>query len=190
MAEKIRCFIAIELPEDLKIQIGRYIAELRALAPHIKWVKENALHITLKFLGELPKGRVDQIITTLMPLRQQQAPLKLSLAGIGAFPNEKKPRVIWLGIEPTPRDLFFKLYHRVESYLEAIGIGREKRKFSPHLTLARIKIFQDVASIFTYVQEHPFQAAAFPVHEIVLMRSFLKPDGAEYRVIQKYPLRP
>ena len=190
MSERIRCFIAIELPEDLKNQIGQYISELRPLAPEIKWVRKNALHITLKFLGEIPSARVDQIVAALMPLHQQSTAVNITITGLGAFPNEKRPRVIWLGIEPNPRDLFFELHHTLEGYLEAIGVEREKRKFSPHLTLARIKIPQEQKPLFTYVKEHPFQAYSFSVHDIVLMRSILKPVGAEYRVIQKYPLHP
>ena len=190
MAELIRCFIAIELPEDLTNRIEQYIAELRHQAPDIKWVRKNALHITLKFLGELPSARVDQIISALMPLHQQSTVLDIRITGLGAFPNEKRPRVIWLGIEPNPRDLFFELHHTLEGFLEAIGIEREKRKFSPHLTLARIKTPQDLSHLFAYLNGHPFQTCSFSVHDIVLMRSFLKPAGAEYRIIQKYPLHP
>lgn len=189
MNETIRSFIAIELPIEIKNQINSYIAELRAFAPKLKWVKKEALHITLKFLGNQSPQKVENVIGTLLPLGNICKPFEISLKNIGAFPNQRKPRVIWLSIEAMPRELFFQSHTWIEDQLENIGFEREQRKFSPHLTLARTKFPADFSELWDFIKENPFPTQAFKVNEIVLMRSILKPSGAEYSQIQKYPLR-
>ena len=88
-----------------------------------------------------------------------------------------------------PRELFFQAHSWIEDQLERIGFEKEQRKFSPHLTLARIKFPTDLSGLWDFLEENPFPVQTFKVNEIILMRSILKPSGAEYSQIQKYPLR-
>ncbi|MEJ2543430.1 MAG: RNA 2',3'-cyclic phosphodiesterase [Calditrichaceae bacterium] len=189
MSEEIRSFVAIELPDEIKSQIESYISELRKFAPKLKWVRKNSLHITLKFLGNQTPQKVENVIDTLLPLRDHCEPFEIQTKNIGAFPNQNRPRVIWLGIEAHPRELFFQAHGWIEEKMHDIGFEKEQRKFSPHLTLARIKFPTDLRELWNFVEEHSFPVQSISVKEIVLMRSILKPSGAEYRQIQKYPLR-
>ena len=179
MNETIRCFIAIELPIEIKNQIESYIAELINLAPKLKWVKKEGLHITIKFLGNQSTQKIENMINVLLPLGQTCQPFKISIKNIGAFPNQRKPRVIWLGIEAEPRELFFQTHAWIQDKLEHIGFEKEQRKFSPHLTLARIKFPVDLNELWKFIDANPFPIQKFNVNEIVLMRSILKPSGAK-----------
>ncbi|MBN1407070.1 MAG: RNA 2',3'-cyclic phosphodiesterase, partial [Calditrichaceae bacterium] len=186
MNEEIRSFIAIELPNEVKSQIESYVSELRKIAPNLKWVKKESLHITLKFLGNQPPHTIENVIASLIPLKEYGKSFEIQIKNIGAFPNQNKPRVIWLGIEASPRELFFQTYAWIEEQLEQLGFEKEKRKFSPHLTLARIKFPTDLKGLWGFTENQPFPVQSFKVTEIVLMRSILKSFGAEYHQIQKY----
>ncbi len=189
MNETIRSFVAIELPDNIKNQIESYIFELRKFSPKQKWIKKESLHITLKFLGNQSPQKVENVIISLMPLGDHCKPFEIAIKNLGAFPNQHKPRVIWLGIKAVPSELFFQTHTWIEDQLDRIGFEKEQRKFSPHLTLARIKFPIDSSRLWEFVRENPFRAQSFYVNEIVLMRSILKSSGAEYSQIQKYPLR-
>ena len=189
MNEIIRSFIALELPGKIKNHIESYISQLRKLTPDLKWVNKDSLHITLKFLGNQAPQKVENVLSTLLPLTDYNRPFEIRIKHIGAFPNQNRPRVIWLGIEAVPRELFFQLHTWIEDQLEKNGFEKEQRKFSPHLTLARIKFPTDLNHLWNFITENPFHTQNFNVDAVTLMRSILKPSGAEYREIQKYPLR-
>ena len=188
MENTIRSFTAIELPVELKQNIELYINDLKAAAPKIKWVKAENLHLTLKFIGNQPAAITDKVIANLISNQAITRPFQLSLSEIGAFPNKKKPRVIWLGINADPHESLYSTFKWIEDQLEKIGIERESRRFSAHLTLGRVKFPGDFTALWEYVQNNPFEPYNFKVNEFVLIRSFLKPAGAEYQVIQKYSL--
>ncbi len=188
MAEIIRCFLAIDLPQDIKDAISNYIDQLKDIYPDLKWVRSGALHITLKFLGNQPAETVNKIVASLTQMTPPADPFYLEISGFGAFPNEKRARVFWLNAKAERLSELRSLHQWLENHLTAYGFEKEKRAFSPHLTIARVKkpgIFQP---LFEYAGANPFSPMRFEVNEIVLMRSFLKPGGAEYRPIQKYPL--
>jgi RNA 2',3'-cyclic 3'-phosphodiesterase len=186
----IRSFIAIEIPDEIKNSIADYIDNLKSIAPKLKWVRKNSLHITLKFLGNQPEQKVENVITTLSPMHNFCRPFDITIINTGAFPNQRKPRVIWLGIEPVPREYFFETFNWIEDKLESIGFDKEQRKFSPHLTLARVKFPADFTDLWRYIDENPFKKQTFSVKHVTLVQSKLRPTGAEYRPIQKYPLHP
>ncbi len=188
MYETIRCFVAIELPEKLKNDIDQYVTQLRPLAPKVKWVKAASMHITLKFLGNQPPTVVDAVIETLLTDLPDTPPFWLTVSGFGAFPNERRPRVFWLGIRSEPREPFYALQAAIEERLERMGIESEQRRFSPHLTLGRVKFPQDFTPLFDFAQRRPFPEFSFKVNRFVLMRSFLKPQGAEYRPLHVFSL--
>ena len=182
----IRCFIAIALPQEIKIGLEQYIRSLRKISPDIRWVRAENIHITLKFLGEIEQDLLDKVEFSLKSISEVFQPFYIYLKGSGSFPNEKRPRIIWVGIEALQNNLLLKIYNWIENRLETLGIKKEQRKYTPHLTIGRIKFPQNMNKLFQYMKQYPFQGEQFGVKEILLMQSLLKPSGVEYKVIDKY----
>ncbi len=189
MNETIRCFFAIPLPQELKDKIDLYISELKKIYPQVKWIKAGSLHITLKFLGNIDPGLVEEVSITAMDMPLIMNPFHIKIKGTGVFPNRHKPRIIWLGIQSIPHQPLYNLQESLETNLELLGFEKEKRRFNPHLTIGRVKMPTDFEQLWQYIDTSTFSSAEFEANEFLLMRSFLKPTGAEYRIIQKYPLR-
>jgi 2'-5' RNA ligase len=131
----MRLFTAIHLPSEILLRLERLISALRPEAL-VKWSPLDNLHVTTKFIGEWPEARVSELHQALGKVRRRQ-PFEVELKGMGWFPNERSPRVLWLGVEGG-KDLA-GLAADTEDALAALGVPKEQRPFSPHLTLARIK---------------------------------------------------
>lgn len=188
MPQIFRSFFAIELPGSLKGEIDAYIDQLKTLAGGVKWVRSGSLHITIKFLGDQPAAMVERAALAGMELAGSCPPFSISVTGFGAFPNRHKPRVFWLGIQSTPQQPLYQLQSALEELLEPLGFEKENRRFSPHLTLGRVKRAQSFSDLLNFVDDQPFGPVTFEPKELVLMRSILKPQGAVYQPIQKYAL--
>ena len=187
----IRCFIAIHLPDEIKTQISTFLDELRKLSKEVRWVNVDNLHLTLKFLGEIESARVDKIKENLSPLCQEFSKFTLKIAGTGCFPNRRKPRVFWLGMEQSKENPLFSMHKWIETNLENLGFEKEKRRFSPHLTLGRVRAKHtvDFTYLFNHMDSIPFTPVDLDVENISFMQSRLKPTGAEYSIIESYPLK-
>ncbi|HID38646.1 MAG TPA: RNA 2',3'-cyclic phosphodiesterase [Calditrichaeota bacterium] len=188
MNATIRCFFAIELPADLKDNLHRFISGLKTQTTGVKWVKSGSLLITLKFLGEQAANRVDTLVTALSGQPLRVASFDVQVGGFGAFPTQYKPRVFWIGVESLPRSPLYSLFEQLEERLEPLGFEKESRRFSPHLTLGRVKTRQSFESLWQWAEANPFEKYRFTVNSFSLMQSILKPSGAEYHTLQKYPL--
>jgi 2'-5' RNA ligase len=186
--EKIRCFIAVKVPQNILSEIEKYLVQLRKISSHVRWVKASGIHITLKFLGEIEPLLVDQVKESLQSVAGIVKPFEVMVHGSGCFPNPKKPRVFWLGLEQSIGKELNVIYDWINEKLATFGFEKEKRRFSPHLTLGRVRTPADFTSLLNYMQNYPFPKRGFKVHEIVLMRSILKPSGAEYIPITTYNL--
>ena len=177
-----RLFVAIDLPEDTKDAILRLREDD---LPPGRWPPRDALHLTLHFIGDVPEavarayGRV---------LREVDAPaFNLRIAGVGQFPIEARPRVIWAGVENTPP--LRALHEAVGGALEHEGYRRERRRFHPHITLMRFRkpLRRGLAS--TWLRQHmDFFTEPFTVAEFALYESDLQPSGAIYSKRQVYDL--
>jgi 2'-5' RNA ligase len=132
----LRLFVAINLSEEVRRNIAALTAELSAAVPGARWIRAEAMHITLKFIGHVPPERVEQIQNSLTAVRSP-APVEMRLQGAGVFPSAQRPRVFWVGIESSPN--LAEIAAEIEGRLEPLGIAREERAFHPHLTLARFK---------------------------------------------------
>jgi len=189
--QQIRCFIAIHLPSEIQAQISDFIADLKKYSNDVRWVKAKNIHLTLKFLGEIDSKRVNSVKECLYPIGNEFPPFNLSISGSGCFPNKKRPRVFWLGMEQGKDNPLFGVNKWIENQLSKLGFEKEKRRFSPHLTLGRVRTKPPVnfSGLFTFLENNPFTPAKFLVRDIFFMQSSLKPTGAEYRVIEKYPLK-
>ena len=185
----IRCFIAVSLPLQILDQIGLYLSRLRNTAPQIRWVRPAGIHITLKFLAEQPAAVVKNVAGELADVGRVCPPFQLQVAGTGCFPNKRKPRVFWLGLEHDKNNSLFRLHEWIDTKLEPLGFEREKRRFSPHLTLGRVKDPSHCGSVFDFLAENPFNPLKFVVQEVGLIQSELRPEGAKYTTINSYLLR-
>ncbi len=175
-------FVAVELPDSVRNALaGAQAALKRRGLGALHWVRPEAIHLTLKFLGETPAERVQEIEAAIGRAMDGSGPIELTLAAPGVF-GSKRPRVIWMGLEGDVSRLAV-LQHRMEAEMVALGFPREERPFSPHLTLARVPPelaqISRVAIMKALTGTQPL-TGAFRVTEVSLMRSELKPDGAVY----------
>ena len=188
---RIRCFIAINLPSDVREQISKYIENLKVYSKDIRWINAANLHLTLKFLSEITSDKVHQVKKCLYPISDQFSSFNLNIFGTGCFPGKKRPRVFWIGMEQDKTNPLFVIQQWIENQLLDLKFEKEKRRFSPHLTLGRVraKTPVDFSELFTFLEQNPFEPFKFSVTSIFFMQSILKPSGAEYHIIEKYPLK-
>jgi 2'-5' RNA ligase len=189
MAATLRAFVAIQLTDDI---LGHAKALQDALKKHglkFKWVKPQNLHLTLKFLGDIPQADAAAIGTALETAVGDEAPLDLTLQGMGVFPGIKRPRVLWAGFGGAV-DRLKRLQSRIEDHLEPMGYRREKRGFNAHLTLARIKGAIAPDRLLRAIEAVGcFRPQPFEVRSLMLYKSDLRPTGAVYTVLEEVPLK-
>ena len=185
----MRCFIAIDLSEDIKAEIGRQQAAIRAAlaqAPsrghEINWTQPEGIHLTLKFLGET--DRASQVVEALQGIGPFEK-FSVEVKGFGFFPDARRPRVLWTGIEAPPA--LADLATRVETAMEKLGFAPEQRAFTPHLTLARFKSPRSQPAIEAFIEQHgELSLGRFEVSEFFLFESKLSPQGAQYRKVARF----
>jgi 2'-5' RNA ligase len=182
--EQIRSFVAIELPEEAKRGLARLRRELeRDEHRFVKWVEPRAIHLTLKFLGNIPSKRVAEVTEAIGRAARGIFPFHLEISGTGAFPNLKQVRVFWVGIGGE-LDKLSVLHQNIDSVLAAVGFTREERPFVPHLTLARVRegaSLPERRSFGELVGSTIFEDKySIEVEAVRLMRSQLTPSGANY----------
>jgi 2'-5' RNA ligase len=185
----LRLFVAINLPADVRSAVWEATAPMRACAPDLSWVAESRLHLTLKFLGEQPDERVSVVAAELERVADQHRELGMELGGIGAFPNFRRARVVWMGVAQEPR--LELLHHDVEMAFEQIGFELEGRAFRPHLTLARAKAVLPEASMreLRRVAARATFRREISVRTIDLMQSDLSTAGPSYTTLVSAALR-
>ncbi len=187
----IRAFIAIELPNHIQKELEIILSSLQKSGVRsVRWVRADAIHLTLKFLGESTPQELSRISDEIRAIAATTAPLHLEIQGIGAFPNPKRPRVIWVGVKSPPA--LFRLQRTLEDIAEQIGYPREEREFSPHLTLGRVKRDaspSDLTLLGQTIAQKPLGTlGSMRVNQLVLFRSDLKPEGAIYTPLAYFPL--
>lgn len=183
----MRLFIAVNLPDGEKERLYRETAMLRAGGLPVRWVAPESLHITLSFLGEVAERDAEGVRAVLTRVAANGSPFRLALHGIGAFPNLKRPRVIWVGAEPAPE--LIGVQDELATQLAELGFRREERPFSPHLTLGRSTSqrsadfagFEALAARIRY-------RAEIDIATVDLMQSRLHAKGAQYTRLFAAPL--
>jgi RNA 2',3'-cyclic 3'-phosphodiesterase len=180
----MRLFVALDLSESVRATLAKFSDKLRAEFPSAKWVRNESIHLTLKFIGEVGEDRVASIETALAAVNST-APVEINFRGTGFFPDERQPRVFWIGIDATPN--MAALAEQIESQLEPLGIARESREFKPHLTLARIQDSHGIEKLHTALRRHgPFDFGGIRKNEMYLYRSELGAGGAKYTRINTF----
>jgi 2'-5' RNA ligase len=185
----VRLFVAINLPHEVRREIVAATSAVRDTAPELSWVREPSLHLTLKFFGEQPAERLEAIQGAVAAVAGRHRELLMTLGSIGAFPNFRRARVVWLGVEHDPR--LELLHHDVEVACERIGFEVEGRAFRPHLTLARIKQPLDeprLRALSRAAKQTDFRTD-FIIRSIDLMQSEPGPAGSVYTTLLSAALR-
>jgi 2'-5' RNA ligase len=178
----VRLFIAIEIQEHVRTAFASALKEFRAIAPQLKWVRPENLHVTLKFLGETDSAKLGPIQNVLSSVRSAE-PVNLEFRGLGFFPNEKCPRVFWAGMEGSAN--LKTLAADIEQGVHKLGFTLEERPYTPHLTLARISLPIIPPKLLRAIGEKSSQTfGSLSTREFHLIESKLKPTGAEYTTLQ------
>lgn len=183
----LRCFISIEIPETIKQNIGNFIETLKKRDADVRWVENKNIHLTLKFLGKTPEKLLSPLYESLQNIAISYKPLYIRICKTGVFPNKKYPRVIWIGIEDS--EILKRLQRDIEDSITLLGFQKEEKAFLPHLTIARVRSQKRIESLMTELDNYKEKDfGVFEVTGIKLMRSELKPTGAEYYCIFEIPL--
>lgn len=189
----IRAFIAADLPNEIREALAKVIRHLQHElgAVPIRWVPPQNIHLTLKFLGEVSERNLPLLIELLQSEVADQRPFEFGVGGINAFPDIRRPRVIWVGVK-GPKELN-DLHYAVESAMAKLGYARETRPFEPHLTLGRVSRNANPHEIRLVSETLRRMKVGFLgsalVEEVYLYRSDLKPTGAVYTRLATAPLR-
>ena len=189
----IRAFVALELPDELQQRLEQISTSLREAAPDapVRWVKADKIHLTLKFLGEVSLSHLSALHDILREVAAHHAPFEFGIEGVGAFPKPLRPRVIWVGVNPSRQ--MEALQREVDIETARLGYPRENRPFSPHLTLGRVSDLASgadgraIAAALESIQVGFLGTVT--VQAVHLFRSDLTPGGAVYTRLFSAPLQ-
>jgi 2'-5' RNA ligase len=184
----MRLFFAIELGDDLLDLLDETTATLRSEAPELAWVGREKQHLTLKVLGDVDEASLPGLTAAADRAAARHPPLEMVVREVGAFPNFRRARVVWIGVEQEPR--LELLHHDLELACESEGFEVEGRPFRPHITLARVRTALPVERLrgLARVARTVRLKATVPVERITLFESTLAPSGARYRRVHAAPL--
>ncbi|MBW7864804.1 MAG: RNA 2',3'-cyclic phosphodiesterase [Candidatus Hydrogenedentes bacterium] len=188
----MRCFTAIRLPETVRELLARQINRLRGAGGRVSWTRDENLHLTLRFLGEVTPEQLEAYGVRLAGMLAELPPVTLQVAGLGAFPNLRKPSILWAGASLVAGDLG-TLWQATESCAAAVGLPPETKAFHPHITLGRVREPHPPEAFHRLLvetaQSAPVFGDAFTVHSVALFRSELRPAGPLYTVLKEFTLR-
>ncbi len=198
----IRSFIAININDSLRGKIGDIVNGLVETNADVRWVKSENLHITLKFLGNINEEEIQLIKDVLMKVSSKYYSFGILLENIGCFPNIKRPRIIWIGIRDS--SAIIQIYKDIDKMLFKAGFEKEKKAFSPHITIGRVKSMNGYIKVkdkiktlninnkekpeINHVQLTDFIFGNMTMNSLSLMRSDLSRSGAKYTLIEDFPL--
>jgi RNA 2',3'-cyclic 3'-phosphodiesterase len=184
--QPIRCFVCIEISESVKLRIQAIQRELGRLGGDVSWVKPSNIHLTLKFMGDVPAERISLVTEVCSRITQSLSPFIVTVGGTGCFPSRRNPKVLWVGLRNVPEELRM-VQCSLEDELQKKGFKREDKPFSPHLTLGRIRGSRQSEHIADALLAWEFAGEPVHANELILMRSELHPAGAHYTPLGKFP---
>ena len=184
----MRTFVAIDIPSPIRLKIADLVETLHPAITNIRWTKPEGLHITLKFLGEVPPADVEEIKLKLASIHLA-TPLPVRICGAGFFPNARAPRVIWLGVNGGTE--LGALAGQIEETLLPLGFAKEDRAFSAHLTLGRPREPGRLAALQELLRRRePLDMGSFVANEFFLYESKPSPKGSLYLKIARFEIAP
>jgi len=180
----VRAFIAAELPRSACDALGALVESLRKEeGDDVRWVEPASMHLTLKFCGDVPEDRVEELIRRCGARARGVEPFDAAIAGLGAFPNAREARILWAGVVDGVSELA-RLARKLDAACARLGVERERRPYRPHLTLGRLRQPRRIAVERLVGPER----IAFRVGEVVCFQSRLSPRGAEHVPLARLPL--
>ncbi len=190
MRSTLRTFIAIEISADVREQAGRLVGRLERSDANIKWVALKNLHLTLKFLGDVPTNETLEVCRAVERAVRGLAPFHVQLGGAGAFPSAARPRAVWIGVTEGA-DEMIRLHDALDKELSGLGYPAEQRKFRPHLTIGRARRGRGGGNDLPDLLEKnkDFPSGAMPVREVVVFSSQLESSGPVYTPLGRARLK-
>jgi len=184
-----RVFCAIELPQATRGVVLAHIARLKEKVPHAKasWARHENLHLTLKFLGEIPATSVADFSKAVSLAVSRVQPFAISLEQTGAFPMHGQPRVLWIGIN-DPSTQLAELHAHLEEESSQVGFAKETRPFHPHLTIARLRHADNARALAAAHKQLEFDPVEVTVAELLVIRSELSSAGSKYTTVSRHEL--
>jgi 2'-5' RNA ligase len=180
----------VEIDAPVRDTVVGVIDHLRAAAGNVKWVDRQNLHLTLQFLGQVPANQIPDICDALSSVASGCSPFELEIRGLGAFPNARRPRTVWLGVTDG-HDALVALQKQLQRALKRLGFRPEDRPFSPHLTIGRVR--EGGVAPASLAQQMSTRADALcgrsHIAEVVLFSSDLTPTGPIYTALGRAPLK-
>lgn len=181
----IRTFLAIELPKPILKKIEEVQGDLRSAHADVRWVNPEKIHLTLKFFGNIEESRIDLILKSIEEPIRNTLPFSLKVRGVGAFPNLKNPRVVWMGLVDG-KGVVGAFQKQIESQLGKIGFQSEDRPFHPHLTLGRMKSSRGKEELVERMEEHKEEEFGdLQAERVILFKSDLRPTGPIYTPLKE-----
>ena len=184
---KIRAFVCLELPENIRAAVDRHITgPLKETGVKCSWVKPDNIHLTLKFLGDVPEKMIPKITDTLKEAISKYRRGKYSLSKVGTF-GGRRPRVVWAGIDGNI-EAIAEMAKSIDNAMAKLGFEREKRKFSPHFTVGRIRKPQGTDRLLSRIKGIKVPSDEFDLGKVILMKSVLSPGGSIYTPLAEFVL--
>jgi 2'-5' RNA ligase len=190
VVETYRVFVAIELPRAVRAKVIEHIEQLRRIVPDARasWSREHNLHLTLKFLGNVPVSEIPKVSDAVARAVTAIKPFAITVAGCGVFPPKGRPNVLWLGVENRTSELN-GLYRQIEDECSKAGFAREQRTLHPHLTIARLRKHGDERHLTEVHEKLGFASETFSVSELVVFKSELLREGSKHTPISRHSLQ-
>lgn len=187
-AERVRAFICFEIDRQMAASLGSLIAEARQFGERISWAQPEKIHLTLKFLGDVDSQQIEQITQILSNIAADKRGFEIAFDRLGAFPDFHRPRIFWVGASELP-PVLTALVAELETTLSTLGFQKEKRAYTPHLTLGRVK-GAPCPETAAFLKDFQLERQSVHCSEIVLMQSDLQPSGAVYTPLATCKLQP
>ena len=188
----MRTFIAIELPPQIKTALFKLQEQLKQSGADVKWVEPQNIHLTLKFLGEVEEEKITKIIQIIRDVAETNNVFQAHISSLGAFPKISFPRVIWVGINQGDNETKL-IVKELEEKIQKLGIPKEEKAFSSHITLARVKSPKNKDKLVQLLKSLEGSLTAenlgFSVNKITLFRSILSPKGPTYEILEAVNLK-
>jgi 2'-5' RNA ligase len=185
----LRAFVAVNISEQQRDEVGRVLANLSSYDVRVRWVKIGNVHVTLKFLGDTSEKVLPDLYHAIGECLADQHAFDLSLAKLGCFPNARYPRIIWIGID-SGYEALKGMSRRIEGAVEPFGFKREKRKFSAHLTIGRVRDNKNISSLIEDISNWDFASSVAKISKVVFYQSTLRQQGPIYTSLREFELIP
>lgn len=181
----IRAFIAAGISEEVRSRVGELQTRLRETGAEVKWARPAAMHLTLRFLGDIHEDQIVPADEAMAKAAAEFVPVKVEVKGFGMFPNERRPRVIWIGLAEGGPELM-AIFRKLESGLLTAGFAPADKPFSPHLTLGRVRTPRNLDLVKKVLAKEAAESfGQYEVDRITLFQSELRPEGAKYTALKE-----